>query len=384
MATTDYRLDGGAWAQGTSVVVAPGAHVVEYRSTDGAGNAEAPKSAPVRVTIREEQTNPLISFTGPWFITNHANLSGGSTKQVSALGAAATIVFNGTRLDWVTSRAASYGKARVIVDCGTPVEVDLYSASSQFKQTVFSTGDLQSGDHTLRIEYTGTKNASSSGNTIGLDALDVTGRLLQADRTAPVTTITAPTTWQSKSATVSLAAVDDLSGVQAIYFRLDSGGSKTYTAPFAVSGSGSHSLEYWAVDTIGNSESTRTRAVNVDLDSPSTSSNAAASYTDSATVVLTASDTLSGIAATQYRLNGGVWTAGASINTTQGGNHVVDFRSSDVAGNVEGTKTASFAITKRVEQTDPLMAWTGAWATTNHANLSGGNFRSASDQLRRP
>ena len=200
--------------------MAPGAHVVEYRSTDGAGNAEAPKSAPVRVTIREEQTNPLISFTGPWFITNHANLSGGSTKQVSALGAAATIVFNGTRLDWVTSRAASYGKARVIVDCGTPVEVDLYSASSQFKQTVFSTGDLQSGDHTLRIEYTGTKNASSSGNTIGLDALDVTGRLLQADRTAPVTTITAPTTWQSKSATVSLAAVDDLSGVQAIYFRL--------------------------------------------------------------------------------------------------------------------------------------------------------------------
>ena len=79
-----------------------------------------------------------------------------------------------------------------------------------------------------------------------------------------------------------------------------------------------------------------------------------------------------------------MWTAGASINTTQGGNHVVDFRSSDVAGNVEGTKTASFAITKRVEQTDPLMAWTGAWATTNHANLSGGNFRSASDQLRRP
>jgi hypothetical protein len=52
VASTEYRLDGGAWTayRGTPVRVdQQGTHQVEFRSTDNAGNVEGPKSATVKV-----------------------------------------------------------------------------------------------------------------------------------------------------------------------------------------------------------------------------------------------------------------------------------------------------------------------------------------------
>jgi flagellar hook assembly protein FlgD len=53
---TSYSVDGGAWQSGTSVTVPgpsdgsnDGVHTVEYRSTDEAGNVEAPREAQVRI-----------------------------------------------------------------------------------------------------------------------------------------------------------------------------------------------------------------------------------------------------------------------------------------------------------------------------------------------
>jgi len=378
VASTEYRLNGGEWTAGSAATLTPGKWVVDYRSSDHAGNTEAYKSHTVRVTVREEQTSSHLAFQGPWFVTNHVNLSGGSTKQVSAAGAAVTVAFDGARLDWITSKASSYGKARVIVDGGPATEVDLYSSSALFRQNVFTTGDLDSGIHTVRIEYAGSKNASSTGYTIGLDAVDVTGQLVQADRTAPVSSIVAPTTWQSKPTTVSLSAADDLTGVSAMYYRLDAGATTTYTAPFTVSGSAVHSVEYWAVDGVGNIEASRTRMINIDADAPVSSVVATASYSETATFTITAFDALSGVTGTQYRIDGGTWSTGSTATVSSGGPHTLEYRSMDQAGNVESTRSASFSITKRTEQTDSKMAWTGAWATTNHSGLSGGSFRSAS------
>jgi len=60
VATTSYRLDGGAWRSGTSVTLrlairhkrggySRGAHLIEYRSTDNAGNVEEIESCTVRL-----------------------------------------------------------------------------------------------------------------------------------------------------------------------------------------------------------------------------------------------------------------------------------------------------------------------------------------------
>jgi RHS repeat-associated protein len=52
--------------------------------------------------------------------------------------------------------------------------VDLYSESTAYQQSVWDTGTLTEGTHTVLIEWTGTKNEASSGTTIGVDALDIT------------------------------------------------------------------------------------------------------------------------------------------------------------------------------------------------------------------
>ena len=59
VATTEYRLDDGAWRLGDQIwltarhkrggltVVSPGSHTIEYRSTDVAGNVETSHSCTV-------------------------------------------------------------------------------------------------------------------------------------------------------------------------------------------------------------------------------------------------------------------------------------------------------------------------------------------------
>jgi hypothetical protein len=55
--------------------------------------------------------------------------------------------------------------------------IDLYSPTSVFKSSVWNTGTLASGTHTVRIEGTGTKNASATNTYVGIDAFDVVGTL---------------------------------------------------------------------------------------------------------------------------------------------------------------------------------------------------------------
>jgi len=64
-----------------------------------------------------------------------------------------------------------------------------------------------------------------------------------------------------------------------------------------------------------------------------------------ATVVFTATDATSGVAATEYSLDAGqTWTTGSSATVTGAGDHEVLFRSSDVAGNVEQTRAATLTV----------------------------------------
>ena len=54
---------------------------------------------------------------------------------------------------------------------------DYYLSGYVHKQKVFAASGLENTAHVVRIEWTGTKNAASSGTGIGIDALDVIGAL---------------------------------------------------------------------------------------------------------------------------------------------------------------------------------------------------------------
>ena len=77
----------------------------------------------------------------------------------------------------VAAKAKIYGKADLYLDGGAAIPVDLYNASTLYKQVAWSSGFLKPGNHTLVIRYTGTKNAAATGTAINLDGLDVIGTL---------------------------------------------------------------------------------------------------------------------------------------------------------------------------------------------------------------
>jgi RHS repeat-associated protein len=129
---------------------------------------------PAASVVRHEEGDALLSYQGTWTTTEDAAASTGSFACVDATGASVTVEFTGTSLAWITSTAPDQGIASLTLDEGTPQMVDLYSAEPAHQQSVWDTGTLTEGAHTVLIEWTGTKNEASSGTTISVDALDVT------------------------------------------------------------------------------------------------------------------------------------------------------------------------------------------------------------------
>ena len=92
---TESRVDGGAWGKGTSVTVsAPGAHTVEYRSADKAGNVETAKSVGFSI---EQAVTPLPTVQptvtpGPPLATPTATPAPGPTPSFKLATPAKTTV----------------------------------------------------------------------------------------------------------------------------------------------------------------------------------------------------------------------------------------------------------------------------------------------------
>jgi hypothetical protein len=89
------------------------------------------------------------------------------------------------------------------------------------------------------------------------------------DLQAPITSIC----YDAATQTVTLLAVDlPLNkgvGVDATYYKLDGGATKTYGGPFKITGDGTHTVEYWSVDNNGNEEKPhKTMTITIDTTPP--------------------------------------------------------------------------------------------------------------------
>ncbi|PPK98826.1 hypothetical protein CLV92_101527 [Kineococcus xinjiangensis] len=102
-------------------------------------------------------------------------------------------------------------------------------------------------------------------------------------------------------------------------------------------------------DEVGNSTTAPYEGVNIDRHAPVTTATAPTS-TDwnnvDQTILLTGRDPLSGVASTEYRINGGAWTRGNEVAFREDGVHTLTFRSTDHAGNVEADQKATVKIDK--------------------------------------
>jgi plastocyanin len=192
------------------------------------------------------------------------------------------------------------------------------------------------------------------------------------DTTAPV--VTAQVAGQQDasgayigSATVSLAAEDDSSGVASVEYSLDGGAYVPYDEPVVLDEPGMHMLEYRATDNAGNtSEPEMAHVVVVPADGEDTTAPAVTSevtgeldddgaYVGSATVNLSALDAGSGVATVEYDLDGAgyaPYTDPVVVDTP--GEHTVAYRATDNAGNTSEPGSATFTVVEpSTEDTTP-------------------------------
>jgi hypothetical protein len=206
------------------------------------------------------------------------------------------------------------------------------------------------------VTGTATDNADNTSTTT------VSG--VNIDRTPP-TLSGAPTTspngagWYHGNVTIHWTGADVLAGI-------DSSTAPTDTT-FTTEGS-AVSATATVSDKAGNSTTATSTAVKIDRTAPVTSANAPGAWNNTnVTVALTASDNLSGVAATHYSLDGGADQVGASVPISAEGDHILQFWSVDNAGNTEAAHT----VHVKIDRTPPTISHSQSPA----ANADGWNNR---------
>jgi hypothetical protein len=332
---TTYSVDGGASVPytGPFLVTGDGSHLVVYGATDVAGNAESPRSA-----------NISIDATAPSSLASIAGTSGTNGWYLSS----ATVT--------LTSADATSGVVQV------QYRIDGGAWTPYVGPFV-----LFDGNHTL--EHFATDMA---GGVEPVISVPIRVDTVVPSSIAGVTGTVGLAGWYVSTATATLSSVDATSGVSRIEYRIDGGAWTTYTAPLGLT-DGNHLVEYRATDVAGNVETFRSVQARVDATPPTTATSPSGTpgsngwYVSSVSVGATPADATSGPAGTEYRVDGGPWQTYVTPAPVPEGVHTLEFRSTDVAGNVESPVTTNVRVDTIVPSCSLGVsgtAGTGGWYTT--------------------
>ncbi|MGW4210878.1 OmpL47-type beta-barrel domain-containing protein [Lentzea sp. NPDC004789] len=170
---------------------------------------------------------------------------------------------------------------------------------------------------------------------------------IDIDRTAPVTSATAPqTAWNNTDVTVAFSASDALSGVRETHYKVNGGAAQT-GGQLTLNAQGTYAVEYWSTDNAGNTEAAKTVTVNIDKTPPtithtqSPAANANGWHNGAVTVTFTCGD------------SGGSGVASCGPDRTvsaEGKDQAVTGTVTDNAGN-----TASDPATLSIDTTKPTI-----------------------------
>jgi len=113
-----------------------------------------------------------IYYSETWPVSNNTLDTLGSVTWNNQTGSFAEFHFIGNRISYYARKGPQMGLVDVYLD-GVLVlnDFDLYSNTNTSKALVYSNNNLANTVHTLRIENTGLKNPSSSGNYVNIDYL---------------------------------------------------------------------------------------------------------------------------------------------------------------------------------------------------------------------
>ena len=167
------RYQQKAWSSG---LLSNGPHILTIRRSTGRLNVDAFDIAGCLVQYTHaEETGSAFVYAGTWTPSGGTYASGGSFRYANAARASVTIPFTGTYLAWIAKTSPSYGYAKVTVDGTASYNVNLWSAATLYRQSVWNTGTLASGLHWVKIEWTGRPGHAGGGTNVNIDAVDVKG-----------------------------------------------------------------------------------------------------------------------------------------------------------------------------------------------------------------
>lgn len=376
LASTWYTVDGGAPVQGTTFAVSgDGVHTITFWSVDQAGNTEAAHSATVKIdtkapTITHTVTpapngagwNRTVPVTVDFTCADQDGLSGvagcGPTPQTFGTNGAnqlatanATDVAGNTATDTVTVKIDTVAPQ---ISAATDRQPDNNGWYNHDVTVSFTCGDGLSGIAGCPAPKVLAEGADQSASGTATDAADNTASAtlagINVDKTKPTLT-GAPTAppdgtngWYRSPVTIHWTATDTLSGIDSapadtILDQDDTGQTATATVS----------------DRAGNDTTATSAAVKIDRTAPKTLVDAPSNWVNAkVTVTLDASDNLSGVASTHFKLDGGPDTTGVSVPVTGDGSHTLLVWSVDNAGNAE----AATPYTILIDTTGPTI--TGA------------------------
>lgn len=185
---------------------------------------------------------------------------------------------------------------------------------------------------------------------------------LYADSKPPKTTIKFSTEKQTrvdskviiKEGKITLASSDETSGIEAIYYSIDSAPYKKYTEAINLTEEKPYSFKYYSVDNVGNVEEVQSEDIVLDKSAPSTSLNIEGDLSESvlssrSQIALSTTDNVSSKAKTFYTIDDGktfVYSGPISIENVSEGEHTITYFSVDDVNNNEEKKTYSFFLDK--------------------------------------
>jgi uncharacterized protein YkwD len=349
-----------------------------YWTTDFGGyvdsTAHTVTSPPAPTTVRVQQSDPRLAYSGTWngssssYDSGYPDSSGSSYKYVNT-PASVTVKFTGTYLAWVTKKGTAYGYAKVTLDGGTSVDIDLYNGSTLYQQKVWNTGTLSNATHTVKIEWTGIRRSAATACNIGVDALDIDGSLVQAEGGGTTPTVTR---YQQDAKASDGTPYFVYAGTWST-FSTSSASSGNYARARVSTSTVTFTFNGTALTLVSTKGTTMGKAL-VSLDGE------AAQTVD-----------LYNSSGAQYQQK--VWSSG----TVPSGQHTVKISWSkanastkyisvdavDVVGTLVKTATVVSPVTTRYEQSakrgdgTSYIAYAGTWATFSTSSASGGSYARA-------
>ncbi|MGW0666812.1 OmpL47-type beta-barrel domain-containing protein [Streptomyces sp. NPDC002746] len=239
-------------------------------------------------------------------------------------------------------------------------------------------GDDQGGKQTAEVTLTPGRyfyHCTMPGHEAMQGILTVTdGGGGEDDTTAPETSVKVDGDKNADgayigSATVTVAATDEGSGVDTVEFAVGADGEwQPYTVPVVVDEVGAHAIRYRATDKAGNAAEEKTAEFTVaapptdDTTPPETSATVSGEkddqgqYLGMATVTVTASDTGSGVNTIEYAVGAdGAWQPYTGpVMVHELGAQKIRYRATDKAGNAAEEQAVEFTVVEPpTEDTTP-------------------------------